>query len=125
FDSVATALSEALGHFAAELWRANQGRGAVEQGQACVKNNTFVTDGPERLAQCAEGGSVGRMGVDHAIHIRARFVDLRVNEHFRMALVLPFDFLAVQIDDNAVLRANLFAAEAIVLHEHSLLPWNS
>ncbi|MNC86460.1 hypothetical protein D3C83_21260 [compost metagenome] len=63
------------------------------------------------------------MGVHHAIDVLARLHDFRVNEHFGVALVFAFNFLAgFDIDDDDMLWANFFEAKAVGLHENLVLP---
>jgi hypothetical protein len=47
-----------------------------------------------------------------------------MNEHFRVAFVLTFDFFAVEINCDDVLRPDLFESETVGLHENPLLPGN-
>src|SRR4026209_774356 len=81
-----------------------------------------MADWAELLTQGAEGGGVGRMRMDYAIHFGPGFHDLGMNENLGVALVFTFDFFsAADIDDDDVLRANLFEAEAVRLHQNPIL----
>src|SRR6185295_9862620 len=63
------------------------------------------------------------MRMNHAVHVRPRFHDFRMDEDFRVALVFAFHFLAApDIDHDDMLRADLLEAEAVRLHENAILP---
>ncbi len=76
-----------------------------------------MADWPKFLTEGAESSSVGRMRVNDAVHIRARFHNFGMDENLGMTLVLAFDFLAGRnIDNDDMLRTYLFETETVRLH---------
>ena len=85
-----------------------------------------MADRAQPLSEGTESGRIGGMGMNHAVHVRPRLHDLGVNKDLGMTLVLTFNFLTgLDIDDDDMLRTDLFEAEAMGLHKDSILARNA
>src|SRR6266536_4115263 len=90
-----------------------------------MKDIAFMTNGPKRLAERAERCGVWRVRVDDAVHIRACFINLRMDKDLGVTLIFTLDLFAAQVDDDDVLGTNLFETKTMRLHEDSLLSGNA
>ena len=109
--------TERLGDARAHLVGADQVDRISVDAQRLVEQRSRLAVAAHRPAGCRERDGIGRMGVDHAMHVGAQLEDFRVDVDLAVAACGAGDHVTVEVDGEDVLRRDFVEPQTVRLHE--------